>query len=178
MTIISSYIFWVIVAAIIIVLAAIGYLAEGTEFANKALNKKKNDAVQTDTGLVKADLPVEVLKVQDAPSAWTGDVPIASERQERVHTETSIDDWINVPNNISAPKIEKKDIQKAMKNDNNPDINVSDASKNESNDIEADGQGIFDESQEMFPDIKPEDLEPLESVNPVNQDAGEDTVWK
>ena len=179
MAIVSSYIFWVIVAAIIIVLALIGYLAEGTEFANKALHKKNGDLEQTDTGVVKADLPVEVLKVQENPSAWTGDVPIASERQEMIHKVDSTDDWMNVPNVKDAPKVTTEDVQKAM--DDNKDFSNSAQNNNENvSDVDdansQENQDIFDDSQEFFPDIKPEDLEPMKSASTDNQDV--DTVWK
>lgn len=184
MAIMSSYIFWVIVAAIIIVLALIGYLAEGTEFANKALNKKNSNLGKTDTGVVQADLPVEVLKVQDIPSAWTGDIPVVDERQETVHKVDSIDDWMNIPNVSEAPKVAKEDIQKAMNNSNssadtqNSDVNATDEEKKDLERTSDDAQDIFDNSQEMFPDIKQDDLEPVVSPSTDNQDIDTETVWK
>ena len=181
MAIISSYIFWIIISAIIIVLALIGYLAEGTEFANKALKKQKNDVAKTDTGVVEADLPVEVLKVKDDPSAWTGDVPAVDERQETEHKVDSVDDWMNTPNVNEIPKISKEEVQKAM--DNSDSLASSQNSESEEDDINSkdivtSNQDIFDDSQEMFPDIKPEDLEPIDSVPEGNQDTDTDTVWK
>ena len=207
MAILSSYIFWIIVGAIIIVLALIGYLAEGTEFANKALKKKKSDVttpVVSEEVLVKSDLPVEVLKVPETPSAWTDASMQKDEKMEVVHKETSIDDWVNIPNVNEIPKISKEEIEGAMKNTSDEaskddsdeaskdastqslDDNSADSSNSESTPEATDDslEGQTNESnqdlssQEMFPEITPADLEP--EITPIveTEENNNDSVWK
>ena len=81
MEIFTSITFWVIVVAIIVILGIIGYLAEGTIFANK--NKKE----------VKAEKKQE----KENLDAWTkGSSTEAELRQEKVY-QTADKSWNEIP---------------------------------------------------------------------------------
>jgi len=120
MEILTNWMFWVILFAIIFVMALIGYLSEGTEFAKKALAKipkekkpKKEkpkekveepslDVMPESAGLATmvdntptdASTNVEVLKV-DGDNVWSDNVP-KDETAETVYNAPA-DDWSFIP---------------------------------------------------------------------------------
>lgn len=99
----TSWIFWVIVAAIVVIMAIIGYLAEGTKLGSKSKNKQNEEKENKEE--VEEIL---VAEETNAPSAWTGEVK-KDERHEQVHDVPSVDDWTNIPTDTVAetPAIEK-----------------------------------------------------------------------
>ncbi len=187
MNILTSPTFWIIIGAIVLIMALIGYLAEGTDLANKALNKKTKEKKETveeviptpvadinakifpdqswqtnldnqlGNSVVAADAPIEVLKVQEEPNAWSDNAPKIDERQETVHTVPTVDDWSMIPNDSQTPSTDLPEVQ--LDNLNKADM---------SND------------SEMFPDIKPSDLETpvsIEEPEVINNNSNED-IWK
>lgn len=178
MYILTSPTFWIIIGAIILIMALIGYLAEGTDFANKALDKtkKENNPAPTtvsevvptpininaesqpssnisenqNNGIVSTDSPIEVLNVQGEPSAWTDDAPKVDEKMETVHNVTSLDDWSVIPNTTELPEVK-------LENPNETPAN----------------------NDPMFPDIKPSDLESTPITEPtINNENTEENIWK
>lgn len=192
MNILTSPTFWIIIGAIVLIMALIGYLAEGTDLANKALNKKTKEKKEKEekqtveeviptpvadinakifpdqswqtnldnqlgNSVVAADAPIEVLKVQEEPNAWSDNAPKIDERQETVHTVPTVDDWSMIPNDSQTPSTDLPEVQ--LDNLNKADM---------SND------------SEMFPDIKPSDLETpvsIEEPEVINNNSNED-IWK
>jgi len=93
MTFLTNWVFWAIVIVIVILLAIIGYLAEGTTLGPK--NKKKQ---QQQNNPEKDVEEIKITEENNAPSAWTGEIK-KDERHEQVHDVPSIDDWTNIPEN-------------------------------------------------------------------------------
>ncbi len=193
MNVLTSPTFWIIIGAIILIMALIGYLAEGTDLANKALSKKPKEnkgkeepkttveevvpiatagispsAIpgqeqwqtnldnQFNNSVVAADAPIEVLNVKEEPSAWSDDIPKVDDRQETIHNVPTIDDWSMMPTNNPEASTEL------------PEIQLDNPNKTEAN-------------EEMFPDIKPGDLEPSQLVGEpeINNSASSDSdIWK
>ncbi len=179
MNILTSTTFWIILGAIILLMAIVGYLAEGTDFASKALNKKTKDkkekgksdpkpvpevssqpplsaeensnATLTSIPVVATDAPVEVLKVEDgSPSAWTDDIPKEDVRHEVIHNVPSIDDWSTMPTGDALPEVKLDRLE--------PDTSIPNDSLPESVvPMETDPAS---QEEPMFPDITPADLIP------------------
>ncbi len=107
MTFLTNWVFWVIVIAIIIIMALIGYLAEGTELDSKSKKKNKETNTETPKNVEEVALVTET----NEPSAWTGEIQ-KDERHEQTHDVPSIDDWTTIPtdtienNTISAETIQ------------------------------------------------------------------------
>lgn len=111
MEIFSNWIFWVVLASIVFVLALIGYLTESMK------NSKKNDR---DEEVSKSEEPIS-------------ETPMQSE-SVTVENQVSTDDWMNMPK-INKPLEEVKvdtinDVQSST-----PDTSVDVASSSETNNI-------------------------------------------
>ena len=100
----SNWAFWIIIAVIIVMLAIIGYLAEGTELGPKKKNKKKNETKVT--GEVEE---INITEETNAPSAWTGEIK-KDERHEQVHDVPTIDDWSSIPTDLQIQPEKTEDI--------------------------------------------------------------------
>lgn len=156
MAFLTSWIFWAVLGAIILIIAIIGYLSDNSE------DKK----VTTNTAPQNTSVPEITTPTTPAPAnsvaegLWSDKAPKSDEKQETIHTVSSVDDWsqmpqitpttpqnnefITVPNNPSTEPVSTPEtpvIQPELVQEIQPDIN--------------------NESEEMFPDIKPSDLEPL-----------------
>jgi len=114
MTFLTNWVFWAIVIVIVILLAIIGYLAEGTTLGPK--NKKKQ---QQQNNPEKDVEEIKITEENNAPSAWTGEIK-KDERHEQVHDVPSVDDWSTIPTDTMIPSIEEPLI-----NENVQDNNVS-----------------------------------------------------
>ncbi len=186
MNILTSWTFWVILGAIILIMALIGYLAEGTDFAKKALTKepkkeklkkektKKENIISAapipeqtalpietaeDNFVVSVDKPVEVLNVGDeiTPDSWDAVIPKVDTTFEKVHNEPSLNDWSTIPS--SLPEVQLDNLE-------TPEENVFPEVKQ--NDLD-----IAVEPVELPADIfeqAPAELGPQEQIN--------DDVWK
>lgn len=187
MSVLTSWTFWVILGVIVLVMALIGYLAEGTDFANKALEKKpkekkvkeepvkeikpksfdelKNE-IPAEAGLgtlasgevVDVDKPIEVLNVGDeTPSAWTEETPVEDERQETVVNVPTIDDWSVIPESGELPEVKLDNLE--------PTTETSEPVE-EPMTVEEPVQEVTSETvdSDIFPDIKPSDLEPTPEI--------------
>jgi len=93
MAIFTNWIFWIIIAAIVVIMAIIGYLAEGTKLDSKSKAKQKEHEDKKE----KVE-EISITEETNEPSAWTGEVK-KDERHEQVHDVPSIDDWTNIPEN-------------------------------------------------------------------------------
>ena len=85
MNIFASLVFWIVVVAIVVIMAIIGYLADKTDLKNK--NEKK------ETGDVPEISPVKSV----ADETWSDEAKPIDERQEVVHSVSSMDDWSVMP---------------------------------------------------------------------------------
>ena len=106
MTFLTNWVFWVIVITIIILMAIIGYLAEGTELGPKSKRKPKEE--QKESNNVEE---ISVTEEANEPSAWTGEIT-KDERHEQVHDVPSLDDWTNMPTETPAV-LESKQVEEA-----------------------------------------------------------------
>ena len=75
------YIIWIIVIAIVIIMAIVGYMAEHTK-EGKETTKIKEENID---------------KVENENSTWTSNAPVKDEKQEIEHKVPSIDDWSKIP---------------------------------------------------------------------------------
>ncbi len=110
MAFLTNWIFWAILVAIIVVLAIIGYLAEGTKLGRKQAEKQT-----TVTPNPSAVNETSTEAAAPAPSAWTGEIKKEDTRHETVHQASSIDDWTKMPGvnepetqNPATPEPEEK----------------------------------------------------------------------
>ena len=81
MVVITNWVFWAIIAAIILVMAIIGYLVESSE-----LNKKR---------VIEEEKPEETKEQENL--LWSENAPKEDERQETIHTVEQADDWTTIP---------------------------------------------------------------------------------
>ncbi len=90
MELLTNWIFWAIIVAIVIVMAIIGYLAEGTALGSKKSRKKQGQANTSEVNEINTeDAP--------APSAWTGEVKAADKTHEQIHEVPTAEDWTTLP---------------------------------------------------------------------------------
>ena len=75
MTFLTNWVFWAILGVIIVLMAIVGYLAEGTDLLKKKDKKVKKEKVTEIT------TPTNPAPAQ--PSAWTGEVKKEDEHQEQ-----------------------------------------------------------------------------------------------
>ena len=110
MTFLTNWVFWAILGVIIVLMAIVGYLAEGTELLKKKDKKVKKEKVTEIT------TPTNPAPAQ--PSAWTGEVKKEDEHQEQVYTVPSINDWSTIPTvneTVNAtPNIESRTLSQNM----------------------------------------------------------------
>lgn len=89
MTFLTNWVFWAILGVIIVLMAIVGYLAEGTDLLKKKDKKPKKEKVTEVTTPENTD--------SNQPSAWTGEVKKEDEHHEQVYTVPSVDDWSAIP---------------------------------------------------------------------------------
>lgn len=80
MTILTNWIFWTIVALIILIMAIIGYLAEKNGMFSK-----------------KEETPKETTKSNKEPTVWEKKENPNKDKQEIIHTVPTKDDWSQLP---------------------------------------------------------------------------------
>ncbi|MBQ9011065.1 MAG: hypothetical protein IJ093_00235 [Bacilli bacterium] len=166
MAILTNLIFLLLVGAIVIILALIGYLAEGTKLFKTTKKTKQEPAKQQPTPkptpaivggskipvgvpVVTADWPVEVLNIKD--TLWSDDAPKPDPNQTVVHEVPKDDDWTTMPETPS------------QQGEVNTEENLKEIYEN------TDGT--------MFPDITVEDFEtPTEPENNKDSESSE-TIW-
>ena len=78
-----SYIIWIVITVVIIIMAIIGYVAEHA--GEKSEEDKAIDAFLEDTEL------------KEGAATWSKDAKSNDEKQETEHKVASIDDWSNIP---------------------------------------------------------------------------------
>ena len=107
MNVLTNPIFWLLIGAIVFVMALIGYLAEGTELAKKASKKTEKEdkkpskavpdvipeAVTLNNLVQNTIAPTE----QGAPSAWSGEIKKEDEKKETTYEVPAADDWSVMP---------------------------------------------------------------------------------
>lgn len=131
MTVLTSWTFWLIISAIIIVMALIGYLAEGTDLVKKQekpktdnipvpeIKEEKPELPVEKQAVVSADSPIEILNIQNEPTIWSDNAVMPDERQEQVHNVPTQDNWMEMPviNNTN-------DISQNTPTNNQPEISL------------------------------------------------------
>lgn len=177
MEILTNWMFWIILFAIIFVMALIGYLSEGTDFAKKALAKipkeekpKKEepkekieeptlDVMPENAGLATmvdntpADPSVEVLNVE-GDNVWNDNVTPKDETAETVYNAPA-DDWSFIPMT-------------------NEEVNVEPVNENVDNSLTAtSSQDTVNKEAEPVNDNLS-----VETPQDNNQSLDDDDVWK
>lgn len=129
MNVLTNPIFWLIIGAIIIVMALIGYLAEGTELAKKATKKTEkedkktskavpevipepvtlNSLVQNSENNLTENNSITNVNEQNAPSAWSGEIQKEDEKKETNYVVPAADDWTVMPTTEQLPQVNLED---------------------------------------------------------------------
>ena len=109
MEILTSMTFWIVIVVIIVLLAIVGYVAEGTILAGKKQEKEKNEKKEE----------------KEALSAWTEDAPAMDDRQEKVYN-TADQSWLDMPDVTSATEtLEPKADAQEPKKEIIPEVSVT-----------------------------------------------------
>lgn len=104
MEILTDKTFWIIIGVIILLMAIVGYLADGMDLTKnkkekpkKEKNKKLKEKEIEEIPLVNSDYPVEVLKTDETPNAWTGNIETKDKNETQIYNLTAGDDWQGLP---------------------------------------------------------------------------------
>ncbi len=102
MEILTDKTFWIIIGAIILLMAIVGYLADGMELTKKSREKPKKEKKKTkeekeEIPLVNSDYPIEILKTDETPNAWTGNIETEDKNETKIYDTAGSDDWQGLP---------------------------------------------------------------------------------
>ena len=189
MGVLTSWTFWIILGVIVLVMALIGYLAEGTDFANKALEKKPKE---------KKEKPKKEEKVKE----------IKPKSFEQLETEIPVNaglaafasgEVVDVDKPIEVLKVSDEEVPSAWTDDTPidderqetvvnvptiddwsvipesnelPEVKLDELTENNSDEVEETTVATPTEPVEevstidsdVFPDITPSDLEPSSEI--------------
>lgn len=124
-----SYIIWIVVGAIVVIMAIIGYVAE---------NKGKNEKVKKER---IPEVNVQEIEAKEGAATWSKDAKPKDEKQEIEHKVASVDDWSKIPTTedklpevkLDALKDEPKEEEKEESKQENEEVMFADIDTNRSN---------------------------------------------
>ena len=157
MAVFTTSTFWVIVGIIIVLLALIGYLAEGTDIIKTKKTAKKETQNSEETAeenmhtpviiggsklpigvsVVRSDGPIEILNVKD--TLWSDDFKMPDPTQTTIHDVPSMDDWSSMPE-IIPPQNNENNVEETNDDEEMfPDITMDDFENKEENEDQSSG---------------------------------------
>ena len=201
MDFLTNWIFWASLVAIFIVMAIIGYLAEGKGEKKKEVKPAKPAPAPAENKPINEVIANE----QAAPNEWSGEIKAVDPTHEH---DYEVEDWSAMPDdipsapekapsketpssillreeasNVTSPEINKSpsDIE-TMLEMNAPETSISEAEAQIQENIEPAETEVAaqaaDSTMPETPSVFEEAMEPDPSVSEVETDAGEEEVWK
>lgn len=187
MNVLSNPIFWLLVGAIVFIMALIGYLAEGTELAKKVSKKPKAKKEDKKTSKAVPDVVPENVTLSNlvqnnenitppteaAPSAWSGEIKKEDEKKETTYVVPAADDWSTMPTSDMVPSAPVEPAQTTVVGDKGTDSNKESEEKSSNVDVVPEVEQGSSTLKKLLP--REEILHPIDKEKP--KESTTDSIW-